>query len=243
VADGTDPSLSERVRFWSARWDGGDCAADSGENAIEGACVLACAVTDHEPDCLVIAHSQVPGGLSCPCTGWVGCDSGEVHPSGIDLDEKQHMKPSQRDGIDAEEIGRYQGVGLAGNELAPRRPGPVRGGLTSSIAQNLLYRRHGYRVSETSHLTVDAPVPPVRVLRIEAQHQPTKLSRGGWPPGSGHRWLGPMSSDETSMPADHRRRFDDQHHLAQSSAIECTRQHGEDSPVGWRELRPIDLAL
>jgi len=43
-----DPSLSERVGPWSARWDGDDVGADRREDAIEGSGALACAITDHE---------------------------------------------------------------------------------------------------------------------------------------------------------------------------------------------------
>jgi len=52
-----------------------------------------------------------------------------------------------------------------------------------------------------------------------------------------------VAGNETAVPADHGRRSHNQHDLAQSSAIECPRQHGEDRPVGRREPRPIDLAL
>ncbi len=45
------------------------------------------------------------------------------------------------------------------------------------------------------------------------------------------------------MPADHGGRFHDKKDLAQSSAIECPRQHGQDRSVGRRERWPIDLAL
>ena len=53
----------------------------------------------------------------------VGSDSGQVHPSGVDLDEEQHMETAQGDGVDTEEVGRDWGVGLAGDELAPRGSG------------------------------------------------------------------------------------------------------------------------
>lgn len=52
-----------------------------------------------------------------------------------------------------------------------------------------------------------------------------------------------MVGNEASVPADHGGWFHDQHDLAQSSAIECPRQYGQDGPVGRREPRPIDLSL
>jgi len=80
---------------------------------------LACSVADHEPDGLVAVHEQVSGGLGGPWPGGVGRDSGKVHASGVDLDEEQYVETAQGGGVDAEEVGRDQGVGLAGNELAP----------------------------------------------------------------------------------------------------------------------------
>ena len=243
MADGTYPALGECVGLRSARWDGDDRAADSGEHVIEGPCVLAGAVADHEPDGLVVADDQVPGSLGGPGTGGVGGDRGEVHSSGVDLDEEQHMEPPHGDGIDAEEVGRHQGVGLASNELAPARPGPVRGGLTSGIAQDLPHRRRGKTVSETAYLSMDASVAPGWVLCVEAQDQPTKLRWCGRAPGSGPRWLGPVAGDEVSVPADHGGRFHDQHHTGKPLPVERTREHGQDGPVRRGEPRPLDLSL
>jgi len=141
MAHGTDPSLSERVRLRCTVWDGVDRAADRREHIIEGACVLASAVADHEPDGLVVAHQEVPGGLGGPAPGGVGGDPGEVHPSGVELDEEQHVETAQRDGIDAEEVSSDQGVGLAGDELAPGRPCAIGRGFTSRISEDLPHRR------------------------------------------------------------------------------------------------------
>jgi len=69
VADGADPALGERIRLGCAGW-GLDCVgADGGEHLVEGAGVLAGAVTDHEPDRLVPSHGEVASGLGCPGSG------------------------------------------------------------------------------------------------------------------------------------------------------------------------------
>lgn len=157
--------------------------------------------------------------------------------------KRQHMETSQRDGVDAEEVGRHQGMGLAGDELAPRGPGPVRCGLTSGVSQDLPHRGRGDAVPETAHLAMDASVAPCRVLSVEAQHEPTELRWGWRAPGSWLWRLGPVPGDEASVPADHRGGFHDQHDLTQSSAIERQREHRKHCPVGRCELRAVDLSL
>ncbi len=243
MADGADPSLGERVRSRSARWDGDNRATDGGEHVIERPRVLACSVADHEADGIVAPHEQVPGGLGGPGTGGVGGDPGEVNASGVDLDEEQHMETAQRDGIDAEEVGRDQGVGLAGDELAPRRSGAIGGGLTSGVAEDLPDSGSGDAVPETAHLSMDTSIAPVRVLGVEAQDEAAELGGRGWASGSGLGWLGPVPGDEAAVPADHRRRSHDQHHVVETSPVERLRKEGEHGPVARCELRAVDLAL
>ncbi len=80
------------------------------------------------------------------------------------------MKPSQGDSVGAQETGRHQGVGLAGDELAPTRPGAVWGGFVSGISQDLPDGGCGDAVPETAHLTVGTPVAPCRLLSVVPQH-------------------------------------------------------------------------
>jgi hypothetical protein len=98
-------------------------------------------------------------------------------------------------------------------------------------------------VSETAHLAVDAPVAPARVFGVEAQHQSVKLRGCGRSSSPRHGWLGPPSSYETAVPANHCRRFHDQHHLVEAAPVERPREYGEYGPVGGGEPRPIDLSL
>ena len=140
VANGADPSLSERVGLWGTGWNGDHVGAYCGENVVEGAGVLTGAVADHEPDRLVPAHEEVAGGLGGPGSGGVGGDAGDVDSSGVCFDEEQDMESAQGDAVDTEEVGSDQSVGLAGDELTPRWPCAVRGGLAPGVAQNLPHR-------------------------------------------------------------------------------------------------------
>ncbi|WP_317617331.1 hypothetical protein [Streptomyces antnestii] len=52
----------------------------------------------------------------------VGGDAGEVEAPGAVLDEDQGVQALERDGIDVEEVGGDDAMGLSGEELAPGRP-------------------------------------------------------------------------------------------------------------------------
>ena len=171
VANGAHPSLSERVGLWCARWSGDDWSADRGERTVEGSAELAGAIADHEPERVVVAHEEVAGGLSSPGPGGIGGDAGEVDPAAVHPDEEQDVESAQRDGVDTEEVGGDQHMGLACDELAAGWPGAVRGGLASCVAQDPPHRGGSAAVPESSQFSVDAPVPPVWVLGIETQHE------------------------------------------------------------------------
>lgn len=59
VADGANPSLGERVRLGRARGCLDRFGADCGEHVVEGAGVLAAAVSDHEAHRLSVGHREV----------------------------------------------------------------------------------------------------------------------------------------------------------------------------------------
>ena len=98
-------------------------------------------------------------------------------------------------------------------------------------------------MSEAAEFTVDASIAPGRVLAIETEYEESEFGGGGWPSGSGCRWLGPVAGDEAAVPADHGCGFDDQHHAVEPATLEGTRQDGQDRAVGRREPRALDLAL
>ncbi len=55
--------------------------------------------------------------------------------------------------------------------------------------------------------------------------------------------LGRVSGDEAAVPADHSCGLHDEEHLAEPSAVEDAREHGEDGPVRLGEGGTLDLAL
>ncbi len=50
--------------------------------------------------------------------------AGDVHPSGADLDEEQHVERLQEDGLHREEVAREDPRGLSAQELRPARAAP-----------------------------------------------------------------------------------------------------------------------
>ena len=70
---------------------------------------------------LAEVHERVPGLLDRPCGGGVGGDVGQVHAAMVVLDDEQHVKPAEKDGVDVEEVNRGDCLGLGGQELFPAR--------------------------------------------------------------------------------------------------------------------------
>ena len=243
MADGTNPTFSESVGLWRT-WRRSDrFGADGGEHMVERSGVLAGAVTDHEPDRFAVAQEEVAGGLGGPGPGGVGGDAGEVDASGVDLDEEQHVKAAEGDGVDTEEVCCDHGVGLAVDELAPCGSGPIRCRLAAILAEDFPDSGGGDAVSESVEFAVDAPVAPGRVLAIETEYESADLCWCGWSAGSRCRWLGPVAGDETAVPSDHGGGFDDQHHGCESGPVEGGREHGQDGPIGGCESGTVDLSL
>ena len=223
VADGSDPSFGERVGLWRTWWRLDRLGADGGEDVVEGAGVLAGAIVDHEPDRLLVDRGQVAGCLGGPGSGGVGGDPGDVDASGVEFDEEQDVNPAEGDGVDTEEVGGDHGVGLAVNELAPGRSGPIRYRLAAVVAEGFPYGGGGDVVSEAAEFAVDASVAPGRVFGVQAEHEAAEFGRCWWPPGSSLWWLGPVAGYETAVPVDHGCGLDDQHHVSQSLSVEGTR--------------------
>ena len=96
---------------------------------------------------------------------------------------------------------------------------------------------------ESVEFTVDAPVSPVRVLVGNSECEPPEMRVDGRPTSRLVRWLGPMSGDLLSMPAQHGFWFDDQKRVAMTYPTYCRPEEGKDRPVGVGELWSIDLAL
>jgi hypothetical protein len=105
-----------------ARRDFGDVDALAGEDGIEGGRELRDPVADQVRE-LPLALAELPehlaGVLGGPGCGGVCGDPRDVDGAGADLHDEQRVQPLQADGVDVEEIGGEQAVGLGLEEGGP----------------------------------------------------------------------------------------------------------------------------
>ncbi len=72
---------------------------------------------------------DVPRLLDHPGSRRVVRDAGDVHLSGVELDEEEDVQLLQEHGVDGEEVAGQHRRGLGLQELLPRRPSSLRGGI------------------------------------------------------------------------------------------------------------------
>ena len=95
--------------------------------------------------------------------------------------------------------------------------------------------------TETRQLTVDASVAPCRVLTGEPHDQLPQRGVDGWASVTNRR-LGPVASDESTVPSQDGLGAHDQEHVAQASPVECLCQHRKDRTIVLSEAGAVDLA-
>jgi hypothetical protein len=135
----------------------------------------------------------------------------DMDPSGTDLEDEEHVDPTQQDNVDGEEVTRKYRRRLAPAELSPRRTGAPRSGVKSRLSQDVPDCRWSDSIAQPDEFAVDAAVTPVRVLTSEPNHQITDNDRRprttcGW---FRRRRVCPMPGDQLPMPAQQRPRSHD----------------------------------
>ena len=108
VTQCADPPFGVRVRTGSPWWDPYRCDSRACEHVVEGSGELSGAVADQEPEPVIVAesHEEVAGGLGGQWPRRVGGDPGEMHSTGVHLDDEQDVEPAQGCRVDAREVGR-----------------------------------------------------------------------------------------------------------------------------------------
>src|SRR5712692_2453794 len=100
-----DEALRDRVRLRRSHRRLHNPDALAAEHLVEGTAVFAVPVTDQEPDALTReVEADVSRLLRDPSAGGIGCAAGEPDTTAAVGDEEQDVKPSQRRGLDGEEI-------------------------------------------------------------------------------------------------------------------------------------------
>ena len=95
------------------------------EHLVEGGRELAVAVVDQEPDRLRPVDERlddVARLLGRPLAGRVRGDARQIHLPGRELDEHEHVEPTQQHGLDGEEVAGDDAAGLRSQELPARSP-------------------------------------------------------------------------------------------------------------------------
>jgi hypothetical protein len=100
-------------------------------------------------------------------------------------------------------------VRLRSQELRPARPSSSWCGIDPGRLQDLPDGGGADPVAKAGQLAVDPAIPPGRVLSGQAHDQGAQPAGNGWPTGSGGR-CGPAAGDKLSVPAQDRRRGDEQ---------------------------------
>jgi hypothetical protein len=180
--DGSHPALRERVRAWRPVGQPDHPHTLAAEDLVEGSGELGVAITEEVP-CSELSVLELPGQVASlldhPGTGRMVGAAGQVHATAADLDEEQDVQPGQPDGVDDEEVGSEQMVGVLADELAP---GPLAASgcrRQAMAAEYLADGQVGPPVAELEQLTLDASIAPAGVL------PPGARSAGGvhWPVG------------------------------------------------------------
>ena len=80
---------------------------------------------------------QVASLLGHPLAGGVEGAAGEVNAAAAELDEEEDVEPGQPDGVDGEEVGGQDLVGMLADELAPGALAAARGREEAIAAEDL----------------------------------------------------------------------------------------------------------
>jgi hypothetical protein len=104
--------------------------------------------------------------------------AGDVDAAAAELDQEEDVERGQPDGVDGEEVGGHDLVGVLPDELAP-------GAMTASgsreqvmAAEDLADGDVGAAVAEPEQFTLDATVAPAGVLAGEAEDELVEYGLG-----------------------------------------------------------------
>ena len=162
-----------------------------------------------------------------------------MDPSGVQLDEEQHVQPLQPHGVDSEEVAGEDPGGLLAQERLPGRRGPARGRVQSLTAGGAAGRGCRDPHPGAPQFSLDALVAPAGVLLGEADDELLDLRVEGWTPRSTPR-IGPHPFDQLPVPAQQRLGPDEEGRPVGPGKDAA--DGGEQRPVGGLELGSWSLA-
>ena len=234
--------FGDRVRPWRPHGCFDNAGADRPHHLVEGPDELGVTVADQEPDgsALVLEGGrQVTGLLGDPGSDWVGRHASQEHLPALQVDEEQHIEPSQGDRVDVEEVAREGAGGLGSKELRPRGAGRPRRRAKVVTAQDIANARRRDGHAELAALAHDAKVAPAGVVLGQANYEGNDLVIQGVRRLARLR-IRPGPSDEFSVPTEQRGGRDEERRPALPA--EQPGQRGQQSPVRRGVPRTCHLA-
>src|SRR5665213_3633258 len=235
--DSTDEALGEGV--CSGRSDRSSNGPDAlgAEHLVEAGRELGVAIADQELDRLCTLGEligQIPGLLGHPGTRRMRRHSRHIRPAGIELDEEKDVEPPQEH---SEEIAGQHRRSLSSQELGPCRSGSLWGGVDAMTLENVPNACWCQVDAQDSQLPLDPAIAPHRILHGQTNDE--LHSACGDPRTTGGLRLGPLATDQITMPPEQRLRLHEER--PPTSSIKQPTQPGEQRTVSGSQSRPDDL--
>ena len=205
------------------------------ENGIEGGGEPAVTVSDqvlHGGADLLQVHDQIPGHLGGPgCGGVCGCAEDADAAGGVlENDEDGELRSGQ--GVDYEEVGGEECVGLAAQEGGPGQVVAVRRGLDVVGCEDLPDGGGRDFDSQGGEFTVDSAVTPAGVVARQAQDEDSNAADDGTSAGLfGASDPGVAATQKVAVPTQDGVGRDDQVKPSQRWSGDHVEQGGEKRPV------------
>jgi hypothetical protein len=177
--------------------------------------------------------------LGHPWAVRIGGDTEDVHDTSLQFDHEQHVVAPEENGIDMEEVGGHDALGLGRAKLAPgwtRSSGSRWETMTAQHCRNARLR-HGD--TELLELADDPEVAPPGVLPRQAADQLHGLVGQGWTTWLAVR-VSPALLHQRPVPAEDRLRRDEERPPALSG--HKTGQESDECTIGPAESWTDDLA-
>ena len=176
----------------------------AGEDLVEGTSELGVAITQQEADrnlSVLELPGQIASLLEHPFADRMRAHAGEVDSTAADLDEEEDVEASQPYGLDCEEVGGQEGVGVLVDEVCPGAPTASGRGRDAAPAEDLGDAHVGDLEAELEQLALDSPVTPARVLTGEPKNELAQLGIPPPPAGWSAEVGCPIRADQFAVPA------------------------------------------
>src|SRR6266511_1451005 len=227
--DAADPALGMRFRPWRRDRRPDRPEPFRTEDLVESGREFLVAVADQDPMALPLLHDPSPVGM--------GGDAGEIHATPRQLDEKEHVEAAQPKRLDREEVTLKDHGRLLTQELPPAHARASRCGLDAMTLEHVPDATRREPDPEPDQFAMDALVSPTRVLRRQTQDQLSRLCEERRPTRPS-ALIRPAAADEVTMPAQKRRRLDQERARPRQKPAECSQQ----DTIGRPQTRPTYLA-